>query len=292
MSRLSVIEVKPNESYKILAWLIFALGALFYCYEYILRVSTSVTANGVMQAFHLNASQYGGLSAYYYYAYFPLQLFVGLLMDRYGPRKLLVLCCLICAFGSFIFAHSHSLFFMKLSRFLIGFGSAFAFVGALKLASIWLPPEKFAPVAGIVTMLGMLGAIFAQTILSHIVAHYGWRTTVAATAWGGIGLTILMLLIIRDKIKTMHTSYIPQLDFSDLMRGLLISLRNYKIWLTGIIGLILFLPVTSFADLWCRKYLMTYGLNLIQVNIGNARRSRKRVTKEKSTDGGGMGRVT
>src|SRR5579884_3613957 len=78
----------------IYAWLVCCLGALFYCYEYFLRISPSVMTQDLMRVYHLDAAMLGNLAAFYYYAYTPMQLPVGVLMDRFGPRRLLVFACL------------------------------------------------------------------------------------------------------------------------------------------------------------------------------------------------------
>ena len=120
----------------VLPWVICGLGALFYCYEYLLRISPSVMMSDLMQAYHINATVFGNLAAFYYYAYTPMQLPVGILMDRYGPRRLLTFACLACALGSYLFAHAFHIELAQIGRFMVGFGSAFAFVGVLKLATI------------------------------------------------------------------------------------------------------------------------------------------------------------
>src|SRR5437899_1255372 len=110
------------------AWLICALGALYYSYEYLLRISPSVMELPLRHHFNLSATGFGLLSAFYYYAYVPLQIPVGILLDRYGPRILLTFACFICVLGTFLFAGTQVFWIAASGRFLVGFGSAFAFV--------------------------------------------------------------------------------------------------------------------------------------------------------------------
>jgi MFS family permease len=256
MSRFIVTEIQANERHQILPWLICGIGAIFYCYEYFLRIVPSVMTADLMRVYHLSAGQFGDLTAFYYYAYTPMQLIVGVLMDRYGPRHLLVVACLSCVVGAFLFANSHYVPLAELSRFLIGFGSAFAFVGALKLASIWLPPERFASVSGGITALGMLGAMSGDLVLTRLVDFRGWRSTVSISAWIGVALTIIILMIVHDRVKTTRkTAYVPELSFGDVFAGLWVSLKNRHIWINGMIGFFLFLPVSAFAELWGIPYL-------------------------------------
>ena len=77
--------------------IICAIAALFYCYEFVLRIIPGVLQSELSAAFgNISASTFGQLSALYYFAYSPMQVPVGILMDRFGPRRLLSLACFCC----------------------------------------------------------------------------------------------------------------------------------------------------------------------------------------------------
>jgi len=247
-----------------LPWLIFGLGAVFYTYEYYLRTAPSVMTEDLMSFYHTNALAFGNLAAFYYYAYVPMQLPVGILMDRYGPRRLLSLACFFCALGSYLFAMTASLWVAEIGRFMVGFGSAFAFVGVLKLATIWLPPERFAMIAGCTAALGAVGAIVGDATLTEMVAHQGWRQTINIVASIGMVLAVIMFLLIRDQNPSSQhyhfnngiASEQPKtLDFGSVLDGFIAILRNPYMWINGIVGCLLYLPTTTFADLWGISYL-------------------------------------
>lgn len=259
MSKFTITEIAVNEKYnKFIPWLICSIGAAFYCYEYLLRIAPSVMTTELMQTYHLTAGQLGDLTAFYYYAYTPLQLIIGMLMDRYGPRHLLMLACSACAIGAFIFAGNHNIYLAELSRFLVGFGSAFAFVGALKLATIWLPPERFAVISGMITTLGMVGAMAGDITLTKFVNVYGWRSTTFMSAWLGVILVIFIFLFVHDKVKVKtrkQSIYTPELTFKQVFIGLAKCAKNPYLWIVGIMGSFLYLPISAFAELWGIPYL-------------------------------------
>ncbi|MBX9697020.1 MAG: MFS transporter, partial [Alphaproteobacteria bacterium] len=134
------------------AMTIWACGGLFYFYQFIFRVSPSVMTEELRTAFDANAYQIGNMISYYYIAYAILQIPIGLLLDRYGPRRLLTFSCLVCALGGAVFANAYTMPVASFGRFLMGAGSACAFIGTLKLATLWFPLEKVGLAAG-VTML-------------------------------------------------------------------------------------------------------------------------------------------
>jgi sugar phosphate permease len=234
-------------------WIICGFGALFFCYEYFLRISPSVMTSQLMSAHNLNGAEVGSLIAYYYHAYVPLQLVVGLLMDRFGPRRLITFACLLCVVGTILFADVSSL--AKVGRFLVGFGSAFAFVGALKLATIWLPPNRFALVSGIILCLGMTGAMIGDNLLHSLVGMIGWRNTIYSSAVVGLFLSVLIWAVVRDSDPE-HPNYaVHKMSFKQLFSGLWVTLKNPQIWINSFVGFLLYISVSAFAELWGIPYL-------------------------------------
>ncbi len=245
---------KNETKYNLIAWFICALGATYYSYEYFLRISPSVMEQALSDHFNLSAEKFGKLSSIYYWAYVPMQLAVGVLLDRYGPRILITFACLICVIGTFIFAGTTNYWLAGSGRFMVGFGSAFGFVGVLKLATIWFPESKLAMVSGITAALGTVGAMIGDNLLGSLVIDVGWQRTVNLTAFFGIFLTIALWLGIRDK-KT-HQSHSGTIEnFKRSMIDLGIIARNKQIWINGLFGCLVYLPTTVLAELWGIPYL-------------------------------------
>lgn len=247
--------MKGKNNTVIWPWIICALGAIYYCYEFFLRISPSVMTPELMRTYNLTGAEVGNLSAFYYLAYTPMQLVVGLLMDRYGPRRLLTVACLLCAIGTFMFASGHGLLIAQLGRFLVGFGSAFAFVGALKLATIWLPPNRFALISGVITTLGMVGAMVGDILLRAMVDGIGWEMTTTISAVSGVVIAAVLWMIVRDVNEHHYLAHLHKMDFKSLLSGLWGALKNPQIWLSGLVGCLLYLSSSAFAELWGIPYL-------------------------------------
>lgn len=255
----------------LLPWVVCGLGALYYCYEYFLRISPSVMTPELMSTYHLTGAQVGSLSAFYYHAYMPMQLVVGLLMDRYGPRYLLTLACFLCAAGTYLFAGGFSLTIATVGRFMVGFGSAFAFVGALKLATVWLPPNRFALISGVITMLGMLGAMMGDILLRFMVDGLGWQLTNYFAAIAGLILTGILWGMVRDTNPHHSTAHFHHIYFKPLLSELCKAIRNPQIWISGLIGCLLYLSLSAFGELWGIPYLeQAQGLSKTQAATCNS----------------------
>ncbi|HEX2115021.1 MAG TPA: MFS transporter [Alphaproteobacteria bacterium] len=235
----------------LLAW---ALASLFFCYGFVQRVSPSVMVEELMRDFAVSATILGNLSAFYFYAYAALQVPVGLLMDRIGPRRLMTAAAAVAAAGSLIFAASEAIAGAYVGRLLIGAGAAFSWVGVLTILTQWFPARRFALFTGMAQAMGMAGAIFGQTPLAVSVEQAGWRMTVVVIAGIGLAIAIGMWLVVRDKPHASASS-------AGILASLKVLLSNRETWLNAVFGLAMTAPMLAFAALWAVPYLTTvYGI--------------------------------
>ncbi len=227
-----------------------ALGALFYCYEYLLRIEPSVMVPELMHSFQINAQGFGWLIAMYYYAYTPMQAVVGISTDYLGPRKVLVTALALCAGGCFLFGLGGNVVLAGTGRFMMGMGSAFAFVCALKLAAVWLAEEYFAIFVGLTTALGMSGAMAGDVVMSKVVQDFGWEHVLIYSAIIGVALIPVFWFGIRDNNKDAKSNLERPHTIKNLLNGLWTMIGNRQIWFCGIIGCMLFLSLSAFAEIW------------------------------------------
>lgn len=251
------------------------LGALFYCYEYFLRIAPSVMQIDLMHYFNLNATLFGSLSAFYFYAYTPMQLLVGVAVDRYPLRNVMTFAILSCALGSLLFASTSHYELAALGRFLQGFGSAFAFVGALKLASKWLPVWWFAGFSGFCTSLGFLGGALGDIILTDWVQTMGWQKLIQIFVVSGFVLALIfwVFMSLRPKSGSLFDSENnqTQLSLGGAFLQLWALIKQPYLWGAGILGGLLFLPTIVFADLWGIPYLQKlHGYSLTEAGLVTA----------------------
>ncbi len=246
-----------------LKWVIWTLAAFFYFYEYLLRVSPSVMVPELMQAFSVDAAQMGILSAFYFYAYAPMQLPVGMLMDRFGARKLLTFASLICGLGAIFFGIAHSILLAKAGRLFIGVGSSFAFVAMVFVCSHWFKPEKRAFLVGLANSIGMLGAVAGQGPLSLMVKNFDWRYTMNILGVLGLALAVLIFILIRGKSSTPVKQFESSPDAPiKLMEGFKAVTKNGFCWLNAIIALLFYMTTTAIGGLWGVPFLQAaYGVS-------------------------------
>lgn len=242
-----------NKKREIFGSIVCAVAAFFYCYEFILRVIPGALQSELSAAFgHISATTFGQLSAFYYFAYSPMQLPVGMLMDRFGPRYLLTFACLCCTLGLWMFMDTSSIAIARGGRFLVGFGSSFAFVGVLSLALHWLPRRYFSLVAGLITTLGMLGLVYGEVKITDIAINLGWADVVSLMVFMGALLSLIIFLVVRDTPGGHVANKNPLPEFFANVRAVLTS---PQVWLIGFVGACLYTSLSVFGELWGKNYL-------------------------------------
>ena len=188
-------------TYHLYATLVCTVASLFYIYEFTLRTMPSGMESELMRDFHISAGGLGFLGSMFYYGYTLMQIPAGLLIDRFGTRKLLCISVVLCIFSTALFGHSHHIFIANLSFLLIGFAASTAFVGSLVIISHWFPPKYFAMAVGLVQFLGCIGAIMGVGPIVALVSRIGWHATVNWLVVIGVVIFALIVIFVRNSPK-------------------------------------------------------------------------------------------
>lgn len=267
---------RREERASVISWTIWSFAVLFLFYEFILRIIPTLIIRDLMRAFSITAGQLGLLSACYFYGYAPMQLPVGLLMDRFGARKLLFFASCICGIGGILFGSAGAVLPAAFGRFLMGIGSAFAFIGMIYVCSHWFPKKQLALLVGIGNSIGMLGAVGASGPFIFIVNILGWRWSLNALGVGGMVLALCLFFFLRHD----HPTEIRKGEIKKASRHLVNNLKivctNYRAWINAIIGLLFYMTTAAFASLWGVPFLEknyalsteTAGLMISMIFVG------------------------
>lgn len=192
------------------SWIVCLSASLFFFYEFIQGNMFASIAEHVMQDFGVAANKMSLLSSIYYVANVLFLFVAGMTLDRYSTKNILLAAMALCVASTFIFAYTHSYTIALLCRFIIGIGSAFCFLGPVRLASKWFPPNRMAMITGVIVTFAMLGGMVAQYPLTKLINAIGWRDALQDTAWLGVLLLILMSIGIEEKKQTVpHSLFKP-----------------------------------------------------------------------------------
>jgi MFS family permease len=146
-----------------------------YFLSYGLRSVNAVIAPELMQELHMTASGLGLLTSAYFLAFGLFQLPLGLLLDRFGPRRVEAALLLVAALGSALFASGHSLQALAVGRALIGLGVSACLMASFKAFSQWFPSERLPSLTATIMVAGGLGALSASVPVAAALPLIGWR---------------------------------------------------------------------------------------------------------------------
>jgi sugar phosphate permease len=186
------------ESARTRRWVMWGILATAFFLMSFNRVTTGVLAEDLTRAFGLTATELSILHSSFFYVYAALQLPAGLLVDRYGPRRVSSTGIVVMSVGVCGFALSGSLVSGFLTRTLVGIGGSVIYLSILRFGANWFRTDEFATVVGISIALSGMGGLAATTPLALLVEAAGWRA--ATFTAGGVGLLLGggVYLVVRD----------------------------------------------------------------------------------------------
>jgi MFS family permease len=207
------------------------------------------------------------MASCYALAYGIMQVPVGIIADKYGVKQAMIFATLLCALATFLFAHAVNFEQAAAMRFLMGLGSAFAFVCLLVVASVWFPTRFFGLFAGLSQFVGTLGPVLAGGPLVAFLAKTGtpWRAALTDVAMIGVVLGILTLLFVRNKPKT-YKGAPPYLsnDASPMWPRLKKLVRNKQVWVVAFYSGTVYVSIAIMGVVWGTDYLQTRGIPHMQ----------------------------
>ena len=251
-----------------LAWFMWATTALFVLFQFFLQLSSGEIVDGLMKSFSLSALGGGVLASTYYYIYVVLQTPAGLLIDRFGPRRLLSLGSWVCALGCLLFGSAHLLMWAIVGRLLMGLGAAFAFIGSLNVIARWFPPKQFALMAAVAETIGMGGTLLGGFFLANFVQRMGWRYSMIGAAAIAAVIGGLVWIIVRDAPPGLILASSKNKYHRAGRQDFYFLIKKSKIWLNGLYSGLMFSIITVFVALWAIPYMqLAHHLSLVMASI-------------------------
>eukprot|EP00164_Ancoracysta_twista_P011423 GFYU01017597.1.p1 GENE.GFYU01017597.1~~GFYU01017597.1.p1 ORF type:complete len:537 (-),score=73.76 GFYU01017597.1:18-1628(-) len=185
------------------AWAGWGVGASLYLFDLFLRLTIDVTTSTLQSVFQLGASEVSSaFASSFFYAYAVVQLPMGLLLDRLGPRITICLASLLCVIGCFLFSIAETVAMGTFARIIQGVGCGCGWLGALKVTRNSFGVKETLTVQivfGITCMLGGLGGLVSQEPFNLLVNEVGWRKAYQVSAVIPVLIAIGSLLFVDDE---------------------------------------------------------------------------------------------
>jgi MFS family permease len=180
------------------AWLVWGVGVTAYFVAVVYRTSLGVAWLDATARFGIGASALSTCMITQVMLYAVLQIPAGLLVDRYGPRRVLCAGILLLCAGQLCFAFATTFPAALAARAVLGTGDAMAFVSVLRLGASWFPGRRNPLIVQLTAQIGMAGSLVCTEVLSWMLFRAGWTPTFAVSALAGLGMLGVVLLFVRD----------------------------------------------------------------------------------------------
>jgi MFS family permease len=256
---------EPSQSLK--PFLIFSILSALFTLSMFYRVSNAVIAPNLIQDLKLNAETLGILGGAYFYSFALLQIPMGPMLDRIGPRIIITSSSLIGALGAFLFAFGDSFTAALLGRILIGAGMASVLMGSFMVFTLQFSPNRFATLVGILLSVGTLGNILAASPLAYLTSTIGWRTTFIlagsiTTLFAFIALWVLGKEKRKEEKPSFPSSSEPEIGILQSMR---LILKSLTFWQMGAVAFFRYGTFVGLQGLWLGPYLIdTQGYSPVE----------------------------
>lgn len=230
----------------------FACG---YFMSYLFRSVNAVIAPNLQRDLGIGAGDLGTLTAAYFVAFAAFQLPLGILLDRFGPRRVQAVLLLSAALGAIIFAVGSSLSHLVIGRTLIGFGVAGGLMSAMKAIALWLPKERWALANGVFMTAGGLGALAATLPVELAIEHAHWTVLF----WALAGMTVFAAAMIFFVVPERPNETRQTDSLGKQFRECVAFLRDARFWRIAPVSIIGMGSGMSIQGLWAGPYLRDVG---------------------------------
>ncbi|MBI4589494.1 MAG: MFS transporter [Candidatus Rokubacteria bacterium] len=210
-----------------LPWVMWGIPAFIFLVAFFHRVAPGTVAKELMASFQASGALLGLLSALYFYAYAALMLPAGLLVDAYGPRRVVAVGGSFMGIGTLLMGWAWSSWPLFAGRLLVGLGASVTFVGALKVAAVWFSPRWFGTLSAITATMGVLGALVATAPFALLAGMIGWRWAFVSVGLISLCASLLCWAMVRDGPGAAEAAL---QSLGEIMKGTWRVLSNRHTW--------------------------------------------------------------
>jgi predicted MFS family arabinose efflux permease len=236
------------------AWATWSLATLFYAYQYILRVAPNVLKDDIMSKYAIDDRIFGQYAGTYYLGYSLIHIPLGLLLDRFGPKRIMPIFLMLSIIGMAPLAFTDFWAYPIIGRVLVGIGSSSAILGVFKIIRMTFDASKFTWMLSISVTIGLLGAIFGGAPLNALHASMGLENIVLVLMAAGTALAIL-LYFVTPQITHQKSDV-------NLWGEVKAVMTNRYVLAVCLLSGLMVGPLEGFADAWAKSFLKSvYGFS-------------------------------
>lgn len=237
-----------------IAWGIWMIASIFYAYQYILRVMPSIMLHDILKQFDMDSALFGQFSGVYYIGYSLMHLPIGIMLDRYGPRKVMTGCILLTVAGLLPLLFPVHWIYPIGGRLLIGIGSSAAILGVFKIIRMTFTEKMFPRMLSFSVTIGLAGAIYGGEPLNYLRETFGHESVIQLLAVAGLVLAAITYWIVPNSKSSSQRTVISNVKE---------VLSNGKVICSCICAGLMVGPLEGFADVWGTVFFkQVYGFDM------------------------------
>ena len=229
-------------------YLCFAAG---YLLSYLFRTVNAVISPELTASLGVSASSLGLLTSAYFIAFAAMQIPAGMLLDRYGPRRVEPVLLTLAACGALAFAAAGDLAALTFARALIGAGVAVCLMAPLKAIATWYPVEDQPSLAGWMMVAGGIGALLSTAPLAAALTVLSWRGIFVVLAVATFTVAIAIFAVVPDTPVHPHAS-----NWAAQWRGVKSVFRDPRFWWLSPLGAVGMGSFMAIQGLWSVPWLI------------------------------------
>jgi MFS family permease len=188
---------------------IFLPFTVGYYLSYLFRTINGLISGALTTNLALGAADLGFLTSVYFLTFAAAQIPIGVLLDRYGPRRVQAALLLIAAVGAALFGTAEAFWALVFARAMIGLGVAAALTAGLKAIVLWFPRGRVALLNGYMVMLGALGAVTATAPAEVLMDWIGWRGLFELLAAATGVSAVLVYILVPEQAASLSKGPVP-----------------------------------------------------------------------------------
>jgi MFS family permease len=231
-----------------------------YIVSQFLRNSVGVIAPDLAAELALSPADLGLLSSVFFFTFAAAQIPLGIVLDRYGPRRCLIVCAGITVVGIGVFATASSTVGLIAARALSGLGVASFLVAPLAIYARRFAPERFATLTGLQVGLGTIGTLIATAPLAFAATAIGWRASFLVVGAVTLLIGLLLAVVVKDEDKGAAARHET---LRESLAGMLAVIRTPSVGRLFVMNLVGYSSFALVVGLWGGPYLAhVYGYDL------------------------------
>jgi len=232
-------------------WLrLFLPFAAGYFLSYLYRTANAIIGPVLARELHLGDNALGLLTSTYFLAFGAAQLPLGMLLDRFGPRRVEASLLLLAAIGAATFGLADNLAGLAVGRALIGLGVAACLMASFKAFTQWFPPEELASLTGWIMTAGGLGALVAAKPLEMALDFASWREIALGLATATLLVATLLWSLAPDKTDSNRSS-----SFAEQLLGVKTVFSSPHFWRYAPMGFCFTGGFMAVQGLWAARWM-------------------------------------